>query len=97
MVLGAAAKGIGATLNSSPQARTDILRAGGHTGLVDAYLAIEFALLSVMAAAFGVATVLRLHGGRGRGAGRGHAGRPGQPDPLGGGRGGAGPWAASRC
>ena len=61
-VLGAAAKGIGATLNSSPQARTDILRAGGHTGLVDAYLAIEFALLSVMAAAFGVATVLRLHG-----------------------------------
>jgi ABC-2 type transport system permease protein len=61
VVLGAAAKGIGATLNSSPQARTDILRAGGHTGLVDAYLAIEFALLSVMAAAFGVATVLRLH------------------------------------
>ena len=61
MVLGAAAKGIGATLNSSPQARTDILRVGGHTGLVDAYLAIEFALLSVMAAAFGVATVLRLH------------------------------------
>ena len=61
VVLGAAAKGIGATLNSSPQARTDILRMGGHTGLVDAYLAIEFALLSVMAAAFGVATVLRLH------------------------------------
>jgi ABC-2 type transport system permease protein len=62
VVLGAAAKGIGATLNSSPQARADILRMGGHTGLVDAYLAIEFALLSVMAAAFGVATVLRLHG-----------------------------------
>ena len=61
VVLGAAAKGIGATLNSSPQARADILRVGGHTGLVDAYLAIEFALLSVMAAAFGVATVLRLH------------------------------------
>jgi ABC-2 type transport system permease protein len=61
VVLGAAAKGIGATLNSSAQARADILRMGGHTGLVDAYLAIEFSLLSVMAAAFGVATVLRLH------------------------------------
>jgi ABC-2 type transport system permease protein len=62
VVLGAAAKGIGATLNSSPQARNEILRMGGHAGLVDAYLAIEFSLLSVMAAAFGVATVLRLHG-----------------------------------
>ena len=61
VVLGAAAKGIGATLNSSPQVRADIVRMGGQAGLVDAYLAIEFALLSVMAAAFGVATVLRLH------------------------------------
>ncbi len=60
VVLGAAAKGIGATLNSSPQARSEILRMGGHTGLVDAYLAIEFSLLSVAAAAFGVAAVLRL-------------------------------------
>ena len=60
VVLGAAAKGIGATLNSSPQARNEILRMGGHTGLVDAYLAIEFSLLSVIAAAFGVAAVLRL-------------------------------------
>ncbi|MGP7998004.1 MAG: ABC transporter permease [Streptosporangiaceae bacterium] len=60
VVLGAAAKGIGATLNSSPQARADILRMGGHAGLVNAYLAIEFALLSVIAAAFGVAAVLRL-------------------------------------
>jgi polyether ionophore transport system permease protein len=61
VVLGAAAKGIGATLNSSPQVRADIVRMGGRAGLIDAYLAIEFALLSVMAAAFGVATVLRLH------------------------------------
>ncbi len=60
VVLGAAAKGIGTTLNSSPQARSDILRMGGHSGLVDAYLAIEFSLLSVGAAAFGVAAALRL-------------------------------------
>jgi polyether ionophore transport system permease protein len=60
VVLGAAAKGIGATLNSSPQARSEILRMGGHAGLVDAYLAIEFSLLSVVAAAYGVAAVLRL-------------------------------------
>ncbi|HTT50133.1 MAG TPA: ABC transporter permease [Streptosporangiaceae bacterium] len=60
VVLGAAAKGIGATLTSSPQVRADIVRMGGHAGLVNAYLAIEFALLSVLAAAFGVAAVLRL-------------------------------------
>jgi ABC-2 type transport system permease protein len=61
VVLGAAAKGIGATLNSSPQVRAGIVRMGGRAGLIDAYLAIEFALLSVMAAAYGVSAVLRLH------------------------------------
>jgi len=61
VVLGAAAKGIGATLNSSPQVRAEIVRMGGRAGLVNAYLAIEFALLSVMAAAYGVSAVLRLH------------------------------------
>jgi ABC-2 type transport system permease protein len=60
LVLGAAAKGIGATLDSSPQTRDVIVRMGGHSGLVDAYLAIEYSLLGVVAAAYGVATALRL-------------------------------------
>lgn len=60
LVLGAAAKGIGSTLDSSPQTRDVIVRMGGHSGLVDAYLAIEFSLLGVVAAAYGVAAALRL-------------------------------------
>jgi ABC-2 type transport system permease protein len=60
LVLGAAAKGIGSTLDSSPQSRDVIVRMGGHSGLVDAYLAIEYSLLGVVAAAYGVATALRL-------------------------------------
>jgi ABC-2 type transport system permease protein len=60
LVLGAAAKGIGSTLNSSSQARDLIARMGGHSGLVNAYLSIEFGLLGVVAAAYGVAAVLRL-------------------------------------
>ena len=60
VVLGAAAKGIGSTLDSSPQARAVIVRLGGHSGLVDAYLAIEFSLLGVLAAAYGVSAALRL-------------------------------------
>src|SRR6185312_10648767 len=62
LVLGAAAKDIGSSLNSSPQTRDVILRMGGHAGLVDAYLAIELGLLGVVAAAFGVAAVLRMRG-----------------------------------
>jgi ABC-2 type transport system permease protein len=60
LVLGAAAKGIGSTLDSSPQTRDVIAAMGGHSGLVDAYLAIEYSLLGVVAAAYGVATALRL-------------------------------------
>jgi len=60
LVLGAAAKDIGSSLNSSPQTRDVIVRMGGHAGLVDAYLAIELALLGVVAAAYGVATAVRL-------------------------------------
>jgi len=60
IVLGAAAKGIGSVLDSSPQARAEIVRLGGHSGLVNAYLAIEFSLLGVIAAAYGVSAALRL-------------------------------------
>ena len=37
-----------------------IVRLGGHSGLVNAYLAIEFSLLGVIAAAYGVSAALRL-------------------------------------
>ena len=61
-VLGSAASGIGAVLNTSPQARQIFIRLGGHSGLVDAYLAAVIGMLGVASAAYAVAAVLRLHG-----------------------------------
>jgi ABC-2 type transport system permease protein len=60
-VLGSAAGGIGAVLNTSAQARQIFIRLGGHSGLVDAYLAAVIGMLGVASAAYAVAAVLRLH------------------------------------
>jgi polyether ionophore transport system permease protein len=60
-VLGAAASGIGPMLNTSAQARQMFIRVGGHSGLVDAYVAAVAGTLGVAAAAYGVSAVLRLH------------------------------------
>ena len=60
-VLGSAAQGIGPMLNTSAQARQIFIRLGGHSGLVDAYLAAVIGMMGVVAAAYGVAAVLRLH------------------------------------
>jgi ABC-2 type transport system permease protein len=59
-VLGAAAHGIGALLNS-PQVRGDIFRYGGHAGLVNAYFVVLFQEAAIAAAAYAVAASLRLH------------------------------------
>ena len=60
-VLGSAAQGIGPMLNTSAQARQLFIRLGGHSGLVDAYLAAVIGMMGVVAAAYAVAAVLRLH------------------------------------
>ena len=60
-VFGSAAQGIGPMLNSSAQARQIFIRLGGHSGLVDAYLAAVIGMMGVLAAAYAVAAVLRLH------------------------------------
>ena len=46
-VFGSAASGIGAVLNTSPQARQIFIRLGGHSGLVDAYLAAVIGILGI--------------------------------------------------
>jgi ABC-2 type transport system permease protein len=61
-VLGSAARGIGPMLNTSAQARQMFIRLGGHSGLVDAYLAAVIGMMGVAAAGYAVAAVLRLHG-----------------------------------
>jgi ABC-2 type transport system permease protein len=58
-VLGAAAHGIGALLNS-PQVRADVFRYGGHAGLVNAYFVVLFAEAAIVAAAYSVSATLRL-------------------------------------
>ncbi len=60
-VLGSAAQGIGPMLNTSAQARQLFIRLGGHSALVDAYLAAVIGMMGVVAAAYAVAAVLRLH------------------------------------
>ena len=60
-VLGSAARGIGPMLNTSSQARQIFIRLGGHSGLVDAYLAAVIGIMGVAAAGYAVAAVLRLH------------------------------------
>ena len=59
-VLGAAAHGIGALLNS-PQVRADVFRYGGHANLVNAYFVVLFQEAAIAAAAYAVAASLRLH------------------------------------
>jgi ABC-2 type transport system permease protein len=59
-VLGAAAHGIGALLNSA-QVRADVFRYGGHASLVNAYFVILFQEAAIAAAAYAVAASLRLH------------------------------------
>jgi ABC-2 type transport system permease protein len=59
-VLGSAARGIGAVLNISPQARQEIIRLGGHSGLVNAYIAAMLQIMGVAAAAYAMAAALRL-------------------------------------
>src|SRR5260370_32108618 len=49
-------------LNTSSQARQLFIRLGGHSGLVDAYLASVVGMMGVAAAGYAVAAVLRLHG-----------------------------------
>ena len=79
---GVAAKGIGATLNSSPQARPTFLRMGGQPGWsTPIWPSVRVAQASP--AAFAVAAVLRLHGEEAERRAE-HAGRPGGPGPLGG-------------
>jgi ABC-2 type transport system permease protein len=59
-VLGAAAHGIGALLNS-PQVRSDVFRYGGHAGLVNAYFVVLFQEAAIAAAAYAVSVTLRLY------------------------------------
>jgi ABC-2 type transport system permease protein len=59
-VLGAAAHGIGALLNS-PQVRADVFRYGGHAGLVNAYFVVLFTEAAIVAAAYAVSVTLRLY------------------------------------
>ena len=83
-VLGAAAHGIGALLNS-PQVRADVFRYGGRSGLVNAYFVVLFQESAIVAAAYAVAAALRLHDEETGQRADPVLAAPVEPDPLGGG------------
>jgi ABC-2 type transport system permease protein len=60
-VCGAAAKGIGQLVGSSGQLTKEFTRIGGQAAIVNAYLAALMLLGGLVAAAYGVSAVLRLH------------------------------------
>jgi ABC-2 type transport system permease protein len=60
LVLGAAAHGIGALLNSA-QVRADVFRYGGRAGLINAYFVVLFQEAAIAAAAYAIVATLRLH------------------------------------
>ena len=59
-VCGAAARGIGQLFGTSGALRDEFARIGGQTAIVNAYLAALMLLAGLVAAAYGVSTVLRL-------------------------------------
>jgi ABC-2 type transport system permease protein len=60
-VLGSSAKSLSDTLNSSPQLTRWLERLGGVGGATDLYNAVVINVMGLFAAAFAVASVLRLH------------------------------------
>ncbi len=60
-VCGAAAKGIGQLFGTSSALEKEFTRLGGQSAIVNAYLAALMLLAGLVAAAFGVSAVLRLH------------------------------------
>jgi ABC-2 type transport system permease protein len=78
-VCGAAAKGIGQLFGSSSALQKEFTRLGGQAAIVDAFLAALMLLAGLVAAAYGISAVLRLHaeetGGRADPVLAGSAGR----------------------
>jgi ABC-2 type transport system permease protein len=60
-VCGAAAKGIGSLVSTSGGLTKEFTRIGGHAAIVNAYLTALMLLGGLVAAAYGVSAVLRLH------------------------------------
>ena len=60
-VSGAAGKGIGQLVGSSGALRKEFTRLGGQSAIVNAYLSSLMLLAGIVAAAYGVSAVLRLH------------------------------------
>lgn len=59
-IFGGIASSVGSLLDS-PQAREWIMRIGGEKGLTDAFLATELSIMGLIASAYGVMAMLRLH------------------------------------
>ena len=61
LLMGSVVHGIGAELGDSTVARDIVTRMGGTSALEEAFIAVAFSMLGMMAAAFSVSLTLRLH------------------------------------
>ena len=61
LLIGSVVHGIGDELGDSTVARDIVARMGGTTALEEAFIAVAFSMLGMMAAAFAVSLTLRLH------------------------------------
>ncbi len=61
LLMGSVVHGIGAELGDSTVARDIVTRMGGTSALEEAFIAVAFSMLGMMAAAFAVSLTLRLH------------------------------------
>ncbi|OUZ05824.1 ABC-2 family transporter protein [Mycobacterium avium subsp. paratuberculosis] len=61
LLIGSVVHGIGDELGDSGQARDIVARMGGTSALEDAFIAVAFAMMGMVAATFAVSLTLRLH------------------------------------
>jgi ABC-2 type transport system permease protein len=64
LLIGSVVHGIGDEMGDSQLARDIVARLGGSSVLEQAFIAVAFSMLGMIAAAFSVSLVLRLHQGR---------------------------------
>ncbi len=82
LVIGSVVHGIGDEIGGSSVAHDIVARMGGTGALEQAFIAVAFAMLGMVAAAFAISLTLRLHQEESEPTSRDGAGRRGVANPL---------------
>ena len=82
LLIGSVVHGIGDEIGDSESARDIVARLGGTAAMEQAFIAVAFSMLGMVAAAFAISLTLRLHQEESSQRAETAAGRRGQPNPL---------------